>query len=344
VRSAKSYRAYQRTAILPWVLCLLLSGLNPAVFNQSVTAQETRVSIEPRIKTDNSADRVSAEPSAANIRVSTDLVLIPVTVTDKLNRSVTGLEKEHFKLFEDKVEQVITHFASEDAPVAIGIVFDCSASMGDKLRQSREAVSALLKTANPEDEFFMVEFSDRAQVVVNLTQDSTAISNRLNLIQPRGRTALLDAIVVSLNEMRKAHNSRKALVIISDGGDNSSRYTVSEVKNQVREADVQIYAVGIIEPFWGRGRSPEELDGPRLLSEVAEQTGGRLFEVDNLNDLPDIASKVGSALRNQYVLGYSPSNVRRDGKYHRVRLKLMKPTGWPSLRASWRLGYYAPAQ
>jgi len=271
-------------------------------------------------------------------------VLIPVTVTDNLNRFVTGLDKEHFKLYEDKVEQTITHFASEDAPISVGLVFDCSGSMGDKLKKSREAVAQLLKTANPEDEFFLVEFNDRAELVVSLTKRSEEIQNRLAFTQSKGRTALLDAIVLSMNEMRKAHNPRKALVIISDGGDNSSRYTVSEVKNRVREVDVQIYAIGILELFGERRRTPEEFAGPGLLNDIGEQTGGRLFEVGNLNELPDVASKIGEALRNQYVLGYAPSVVRRDGKYHRVRLKLVKPKGWPSLRAYWRLGYYAPAQ
>jgi VWFA-related protein len=271
-------------------------------------------------------------------------VLIPVTVTDGMNRFVTGLDKDHFRLYEDKVEQIITHFAAEDAPISVGLVFDCSGSMGDKLKKSREAVAQLLKVSNPDDEFFLVEFNDRAELVVGLTKQSEEIQNRLTFTQSKGRTALLDAIVLSMNEMRKAHNPRKALVIISDGGDNSSRYTVSEVKNRVREADVQIYAIGILELFADRGRTPEEFAGPGLLNDIAEQTGGRSFESGNLNHLPDIAAKIGDALRNQYVLGYAPSTVRKDGKYHRVQLKLVKPKGWPSLRAYWRLGYYAPAQ
>jgi VWFA-related protein len=189
-----------------------------------------------------------------------------------------------------------------------------------------------------------VEFNNRAELVVSLTKQSEEIQNRLTFTQSKGQTALLDAIILSMNEMRKARNPRKALVIISDGGDNSSRYTISEVKNRVREADVQIYAIGILEQFADRGRTPEELAGPELLKGVAEQTGGRLFEAGNLNQLPDIASKIGAALRNEYVLGYAPSIVRSDGKYHRVHLKLVRPKGWPSLRAYWRLGYYAPAQ
>jgi VWFA-related protein len=149
---------------------------------------------------------------------------------------------------------------------------------------------------------------------------------------------------MALHKMRKATNKRKALLIISDGGDNSSRYTESEIKNLVREADVQIYAIGIFEPISSRGRTPEELSGPSLLGEIAEQTGGRHFPVENLNELPDVAAKIGIELRNQYLLGYTPTNPQRDGKYRRVQVKLVQPRGLPPLRAFWRLGYYAPAQ
>ena len=170
------------------------------------------------------------------------------------------------------------------------------------------------------------------------------IQNKLTFTQSRGRTALLDAVYLALHTMKKARNPRKALLIISDGGDNSSRYTESEIKNLVREADVQIYAIGIFEPVGSRGRTAEELSGPGLLSEMAEQTGGRHFPVENLNDLPDIAAKIGIELRNQYLIGYTPANSDRDGKYRRVQVKLVQPRGLPPLRASWRLGYYAPTQ
>ena len=280
----------------------------------------------------------------ANIRVDSTLVLIPVTVTDPLNRFVTGLEKENFRLFEDKAEQQITQFSSEDAPLSVGIVFDCSGSMGPKLEKSRQAVAQFFKTANPEDEFFLVQFSDRADLVIKFTTSLEEIQNRLTFTQSKGRTALLDAVYLGLHEMKRAKNARKALLIISDGGDNNSRYTETEVKNLVREADVQIYAIGIFEPVATRGRTAEELAGPSLLSEIAEQTGGRHFPVENLNELPNIAEKIGIELRNQYIIGYSPKNTERNGKYRRVQVKLVQPRGLPPLRAFWRMGYYAPTQ
>lgn len=304
------------------------------------SADSPKVTIDPRAK----PTAPEAKGPRTDIRVDTTVVLINVTVTDPLNRFVTGLEKESFKLFEDKVEQTINHFGSEDAPLSIGLVFDTSGSMGPKLIKSREAVSQFFKTANPEDEFFLVQFSDRPELVEDFTTNVENIQNRLTFTQSKGRTALLDAVYLALHKMKKAHNPRKALLIISDGGDNSSRYTESEIKNLVREADVQIYAIGIFEPVSSRGRTAEEMNGPGLLSEMAEQTGGRHFAVENLNELPDVAAKIGIELRNQYILGYSPSNKVRDGKYRKVQVKLVQPKGLPPLRSISRPGYYAPTQ
>ncbi len=296
--------------------------------------------ITPRAKPGEAA----APLPRANIRIDTNVVLIPVTVTDPLNRFVTGLEQDSFRCTEDKTEQKIVSFGSEDAPLSIGIVFDTSGSMGPKLDKSRQAVSEFFKTANPEDEAFLVVFNDRPELVTPLTHNLEEIQNRLTFTQSKGRTALLDGILLGLHAMKKAHNPRKALVVISDGGDNSSRYTESEIKNLVKESDTQIYAIGIYEPVQSRGRTPEELAGPGLLTDVSEPTGGRHFVVENLNELPDVAAKIGIELRNQYVLGFSPTNQVRDGKYRKVSVKLVQPRGLPPLHAFWRTGYYAPTQ
>ena len=299
-----------------------------------------QVTIEPRAKP---SVRAEAIPEA-NIRVDSTLVLIPVTVTDPMNRFVTGLEKENFRIFEAGKEQEVSQFSSEDAPLSVGVVFDCSGSMGNKLDKSRQAVAQFFKTANPEDEFFLVQFHDSAQLVQPFTTNLEEIQNRLTFTQSKGRTALLDAIYLALHEMKKAKNPRKALLVISDGGDNNSRYTEGEIKNLVKEADTQIYAIGIYEMISSRSRTAEELAGPGLLTEIAEQTGGRQYAVENLNELPDIAAKIGVELRNQYILGYAPLNQEHDGKYRRVQVKLVQPRGLPPLRAFWRLGYYAPTQ
>ena len=321
-------------------ICLvpvLSAGSPPAGTPQQEAAQ---VTITPRPKP---VVKEEILPKA-DIRADVNLVLIPVTVTDPMNRFVTGLDKENFKVFEDKKQQVISQFSSDDAPISIGVIFDCSGSMGHKLEKSREAVSQFFKTANPEDEFFLVQFSDAAELIQPFTQNLEEIQNRLTFTQSKGTTALLDAIYLGLEESKKAHHPRKALLVISDGGDNNSRYTESEIRSRVKEADAQIYAIGIYEPAGARGRTPEEQNGPALLSELAEQTGGRHYQVENINELADIASKIGVELRNQYVLGYSPMNQERDGKYRKVEVKLVQPPKMPLLRAFFRMGYNAPAK
>jgi VWFA-related protein len=327
--------------MLPSYLKLLIRSAMAICLVSAVWAQ---ANLEVRTKPGEKAGE-KAEPRAkSNIRVDSTLVLIPVTVTDPLNRFVTGLEKENFKIFEDKSPQEISQFSSEDAPLSVGVVFDCSGSMGQKLDKSRQAVSQFFKLANPEDEFFLVQFNDTASLIQPFTRNLEEIQNHLAFTQSKGRTALLDAVYLALHEMKKAKNPRKALLLISDGGDNSSRYTEPEIKNLVKEADVQIYAIGIYESAAGRGRTPEESSGPALLTEIAEQTGGRQYQVDNLNELPDVAAKIGVELRNQYILGYSPKNASRDGKYRRVQVKLVQPHGMPLLRPFWKQGYYAPQQ
>ena len=316
-------------------LILLISAL--AVCAQAVSAQDAPVEIVPRVRPKASGP---ALPEAkANIRIDTNVVLVPVTVTDPLNRFVGGLEQTDFKVFEDQVEQKIVSFCGEDTPLSIGIVFDTSGSMGNKIQMSRLAVAEFFKLANPEDEGFLVEFSGRPELVVPFTNNPGEIQNRLLTTQSKGATALLDGVTVALNAMKKAKNPRKALIVITDGGDNHSRYTEAEVRNRLKEADVQIYAMGI----YGGANSPEELAGPSLLRQLAEPTGGRHFYT-NLHDLPDIAEKIGIELRNEYLIGYSPSNGARDGKFRRITVKVIQPPGLPKLTTYWRKGYVAPTQ
>ena len=262
---------------------------------------DSKVEITPRAKKGGRHQ----DTRRGNIRVESTLVLIPVTVTDPLNRFVTGLERENFRLFEDKSEQKVTHFASEDAPLSVGVVFDTSGSMGSKLDKSRQAVAQFFKTANPEDEFFLIEFNDSPKLAVPLTQSVEEIQNRLTFSQSKGRTALLDAIMLAMPEMKKSKKNRKALLIISDGGATAAATPEMEVRNMVRENDVLLYAIGVYEGGGGRMRTREEAAGPGLLTELCEQTGGRHLPAD-ASELPDIAAKIGVELRNRYVLGFVP--------------------------------------
>jgi VWFA-related protein len=322
-------------------LLILLSTLSML---QQGLAQQGDPNITPRVREKKAAE--PTDPKKPDIRVDTTLVLIPVAVLDPLRKFVTGLEKENFKIFEDKVEQEIVSFSAEDAPLSICIVFDTSGSMGDKLQTSRHAVAQFMKVANPQDEFCLITFSNRPELVESFTTLTEVIQNRLTFMGSKGSTALLDGVYMAMNQMRngKARNPRKALLIISDGGDNSSRYTETEVKNAVVESDTQVYAFGIFEELGRRGRTPEEFSGPDLLNRLAHLTGGRSFGIGNLSELPDAAEKVAIELRNQYVIGYSSTNKARDGKYRRVEVRMNKVKGLPPLKPIFRTGYYAPLQ
>ena len=295
------------------------------------------------------AARVLAKPAAelpsANLRVDASLVLIPVQVTTPLGVSVTDLKKGHFRIYEDNVEQTITHFSKDDAPLSVGLVFDASSSMHNKLHKSSEAAAAFFKTANPEDEFFMVEFNERPRLVVPFTSDSSELYQHIVHTRTIGRTSLLDAIHMAIQQMKKATHVRKAIVVVSDGGDNCSRYSVGQIKSALMESDVQIYAMGIFDPEDSskKKRPAEEVNGPKLLAELAELTGGKNYKIDDLDNLPQISERIGLELRNQYVLGYSPTDLNRDGKYRKIKLNILPPDGMPELRAQYRQGYYAPA-
>ncbi|HTB97831.1 MAG TPA: VWA domain-containing protein [Terracidiphilus sp.] len=285
-------------------------------------------------------EATKARPGAL-IRVNVDLVLVPITVTDPMNRLVTGLEKEDFQVYENNGEQKISSFVSEDAPVSIGIIFDLSGSMTSKLIRARDSILQFIKTANPEDEFFVIGFNDRPELIEDFTSSTEDIEARLATVRSGHRTALLDAIYYGVEKMKEAKHQRKALLVVSDGGDNRSRYTEGEVRSQVRESDVEIYSIGIFDPY---AATPEERTGPALLNDLSEETGGRLYRVDDIAEMGDIAEKISTELRNQYVIGYTPKDLNRDGKWRKVKVKLNPPAGLPPLTVHARTGYYAPLQ
>lgn len=274
------------------------------------------------------------------LKAETDIALVSVTVTDPYGRLVTGMEQSNFRVFEDGTEQEIVRFSSEDVPISIGVIFDMSGSMADKIEKSRLAAVQFFRTANPQDEFLLINFNDRAQLMTSFTGSIEDLQSRLMFTAARGQTALLDGIYLGLSEMKGAHNTKKALLIISDGGDNHSRYSESDIRKYAREADVQVYAIGIFDA--DGGKTPEENGGPALLGDLTEMTGGRTFAVSSMNDMPDIASKISMELRNQYVVGYRPSNRTHDGKWRKIKIKLRPPKGLPPLTVYARTGYYAP--
>jgi Ca-activated chloride channel homolog len=340
-----------------WVT-LLLSAPMPTVAQSPSGSNETPSSDKGGEKAKEDANSKDAAKSREDVKKDTpgfavrpltglhmdvDLALINVTVTDPYNRLVTGLDPDNFRVYEDNIEQEVVTFSSEDVPISIGVIFDFSGSMANKIGKAREAALQFFKTANPQDEFFLVSFNERAELTSAFTNSIEDIQSRMMMTAPKGRTALLDAIYLGLSEMRGAKNGKRALLILSDGGDNHSRYNESDIKRLVKEADTQLYAIGIFDPLGYRNRTPEELNGPSLLGEVTELTGGRVFAVENLNELPDIASKIGMELRNQYVLGYRPSNKAHDARWRKIKIKLRAPKGLPPLNVYSKTGYYAPS-
>jgi Ca-activated chloride channel homolog len=277
----------------------------------------------------------------ATFKSKVDLVLVPTVVTDSADRLVTGLDKDNFEVFQDKYPQTISHLSSEDAPVSVGIVLDASGSMKDKVDKAFEAVKTFLDDANPQDEAFLVTVANKPEMAAGFTHHLADIENKLVFTRAQGQTALLDAIYFSVSEMRNARQKRKALLIISDGGGNHSRYTEREVKLLVEEADVQIFAVGLYDQF---PRTMEEREGPNLLSQIADVTGGRAFELDDPNDLADVVTKIGLALRNEYVLAYRPKPKPHDGRWHKIRVKLLPPKGLARLFVASKQGYYASTE
>jgi Ca-activated chloride channel family protein len=282
------------------------------------------------------AQQSSQKPAERpTFRVGVETVFVKVSVTDPLNRYVTGLEKEHFKVFEDKVEQQVIHFTQESAPISVGIIFDVSGSMKDNnnIGSAKNAIIRFLQSGNPEDEYFLVTFNQKTTLLQSFTRESTTIQNEVAFKTPGGRTALYDAVYMGLDQIKGAKNEKKALILITDGEDNSSRYSATEVREFAKESDVQIYGIGE-EGKLGYGRSE--------IHNIVSITGGRDFYPNNFNELDYYIDLIHAELRNQYILGYVPTNKIHDGKWRKIRVKLDPPAGLPKLIVNTKEGYYAP--
>jgi VWFA-related protein len=263
------------------------------------------------------------------LRIDINVVLVPVTVTDAMERPVMALSQNSFRLFEDDVEQKVLSFHREDGPVSVGFVLDLSGSMKQRIGPSFAAIQQFITTLVPEDEYFLATFNDRAALVQQFTRNPEDILRPLSSIQPDGWTAMNDAVYLGLNEMKRAENARRALIVLTDGGNNHSRYSDSEVRLLAQESDVRIYSIGILER-------------PHFLEKLALDTGGKVFSVSKLDQLPETIDKLSRTLRNTYVLGYAPTTRSRDGKYRRVRVEVVQTAAGLPLHLSWRRGYYSP--
>ena len=291
------------------------------------TAGALHATIQQDISPPRPAPSDQSHDRPSSLRADVQMVLIPVVVTDPLERPVLDLKKQNFRIFDNGLEQRISEFFMEDAPVSVGMVFDASNSMRKKIKESREALTEFLKMSTPGDEFSLWKFSNRPETVCRFTTDPAEIEENLASIQSGGWTALFDALYLALNQMRRATHGTKALFVLSDGGDNNSRYTEGEIKNMVRETDVRIFSISI-------------LDHSPVLERISNESGGRAYRVRSLDELPDMTAKLSEEIHSHYVLGYLPSNRQNDGKYHKITLQLLPPRGSSRLHVAWRRGYY----
>src|SRR5215469_16103241 len=312
------------TVIVAALLVIALPAMIIARAGRSQTPQE------------NSADKKPPQ----TLKVDVDLVLVNATVTDQLNRYVSGLESQNFQVWEDKVEQKVQYFNAEDLPISVGIIFDVSGSMKDKIGTARNAASTFLKTGNPDDEYFLVTFANRPEVVADFTTDVTKLQSKLLMANAKGMTSMYDSVYLGLEKLKEGSNPKKALLLITDGEDNRSRYTFQNVKDFVKEQDVQIYGIGIVDDFNSQlsaGRT-----GRAMIEELADLTGGRAFFPDSVYELEDICTKIAVELKNQYVLGFHSTNGAKDGKWRKLRVKVNPPKGIEHLNVRAKSGYYAP--
>jgi Ca-activated chloride channel family protein len=273
------------------------------------------------------------------LRVDVDLVLLNASVTDHSNRHISGLQQQQFQVWEDKIEQQIQYFSTEDVPLSVGIIFDVSGSMQNKLIPALTAANTFMRMGDRGDEYFLVLFSDSAHLVQDFTTDVSRLQDRLLFSRAKGSTALYDALYLGLEKVTHGSNSKKALLLITDGEDNHSRYSYSDVREFAKEHDVLIYAIGIVEP---EGSQVSGYGGRALLENLANLTGGMAFFPDSVNALESICAQVGVDLKNQYVLGYRSTNQTGDGKWRKVTVKINRPKGMARLAVRAKSGYYAP--
>ena len=323
---------------------LLLAVLFSALATQAQTTDE--VHIVPAKKATPRAEATSEINTDLNVhskpfRADVDLVLVPVTVTDSMNRPVVGLTRADFSLYEDGSQQQIRSFWSDDSPISVGVILDLSRSMSNKLDVAREALGKFFELGNPEDDYFVVTFADQPRLLADSTQSIGSIQARLASAVAGGHTALLDAIYLGEAKLRRARYKRRALLIISDGGDNHSRFTASELKSMVAEEDATLYAIGLFDKVF---KTPEEWAGKRLLKQITEATGGRTVSLNNPRDLPQAASEISVEMRNQYVIGYRPSNMARNGKWRKIRVRVIPQAKTAQLQVYSKSGYWAPEE
>ncbi len=278
------------------------------------------------------------DPGDTPLKIQTDLVTLTLTVHDKWGRYVSNLTRKHFSVFEDGVEQEISFFSDADAPASIGIVYDISGSMGaGKILRSRRALERFMLTSHPSDEYSLITFNDKVRLLADRTRDHNEVLDKLLLFRPGGNTAFYDGVYLGVDRVMRGSHAKRALLVISDGQDNNSRYSFGEMRRFLKEADVIIYAIGISD-----GRGGLDAAGEGFLKQLSEATGGRAF-FPGLTDgsFDEVCERIALELRHQYSIGYVPTDFRLDGKWRRLQVKVAPLRGMPRLSVRARKGYYA---
>jgi len=324
-----------------WTAALTITTLlHPSGFGFQ-TPSEPRVAV-----TSPGGASESFSNTAPLLRSDSSLVLIPAYATTTSGTPLLGLTRADFKLFEDGVEQTIAAFSKEDEPVSLMLVYDSSGSMKNKMRRAYEAAVSLLHSYDPRDEFSLVKFNSKPRQAVPFTTNPELLVAEIARSKPSGSTSLLDAVYVALQQIKAAHNRRKGIVIVSDGGDNWSRHSMKSVKRLLVESEAQLFAMGVYDTNYTAKHDIAERDGPQLLDALAKQTGGREYSISGLNpgDFTAVAERIGLALRSQYLLGYYPVNKSQDGKYRRVTLSINTSKLERQIRLYYRQGYFAASR
>jgi Ca-activated chloride channel homolog len=325
------------------VLAALTLVVCAGVFALPARAQGTPPNIPPPPGAPGAASQGGQQGGGKAITTATDLVVLHATVVDEKGQFVTGLTKDNFKVYEDKVEQKISVFSREDVPVTMGLVIDNSGSMKEKRPQVNAAALSFVKTSNPQDEVFVVNFND--EYYLDLDEDFTSnqdeLREALEKIDTRGSTALRDAIIGSLDHLKKGHKDKRVLLVITDGDDDASVKSFDYTVKAAIESNAVIYAIGVFSDYDRKNDKKMVRHSKKDLTTLAESTGGLAMFPDSLAEVDQVCQDIARDIRNQYTMGYYPTNDVKDGTFRSVKVDLIPPKGRTKLTVRTRTGYYA---
>jgi Ca-activated chloride channel family protein len=333
-----------RTALVSLTFVVVILALAFAAKSQE-KAQEKPSPEKPATNTptpppSTQKQKLGTELDGPSVLINTDLITLTVTVTDTYGRYVSGLNKNAFSVFDEKQPQEITFFSDDDSPVSVGVIFDVSGSMsGDKIKRARDALSKFIQTSHDSDEYFLIAFNSRAQLLLDRTRDGNAVLDKLTFVETKNQTALYDACYLGVEKVQRGVHPKRALLLISDGQDNDSRYTFNELRKLLKESDVVLYGIGILSG--NDAGSSMGMEGQGVLDELAGVSGGKAFFPRSAAEMDDIFEQIALELRHQYSIGYKPESFTNNGKWHKIKVKVTPPRGLPRLFVRSKDGYYA---